>query len=147
MFNLISLHYINIRINASNKLFSILKEKLDILIISHFLLISENQKNRALEKVIFSKVPGIDSNLRIKSTSHCVFSDATKLNLMEGVFEKVSLTIVKYIDLFFFYSCTGALGRTLVYALSRKPNRPTNNITFQVEEDRNPSLTQIYMCK
>ncbi|RXG56600.1 hypothetical protein Avbf_07774 [Armadillidium vulgare] len=34
------------------------------------------------------KVPGIDSNLRIKSTSHCVFSDATKLNLMEGVFEK-----------------------------------------------------------
>ncbi|RXG56177.1 hypothetical protein Avbf_12982 [Armadillidium vulgare] len=33
-------------------------------------------------------VPGIDSNLRIKSTSHCVFSDATKLNLMEGVFEK-----------------------------------------------------------
>ncbi|RXG60383.1 hypothetical protein Avbf_10017 [Armadillidium vulgare] len=29
------------------------------------------------------KVPGIDSNLRIKSTSHCVFSDATKLNLME----------------------------------------------------------------
>ncbi|RXG67381.1 hypothetical protein Avbf_18034 [Armadillidium vulgare] len=32
-------------------------------------------------------VPGVDSNLRINSTSHCVFSDATKLNLMEGVFE------------------------------------------------------------
>ncbi|RXG52100.1 hypothetical protein Avbf_15222, partial [Armadillidium vulgare] len=33
-------------------------------------------------------VPEVDSNLRINSTSHCVFSDATKLNLMEGVFEK-----------------------------------------------------------
>ncbi|RXG51079.1 hypothetical protein Avbf_12104 [Armadillidium vulgare] len=57
-------------------------------IIPIILLISENQKNRALEKVIFSKVPGVDSNLRINSTSHCVFSDATKLNLVEGVFEK-----------------------------------------------------------
>ncbi|RXG67382.1 hypothetical protein Avbf_18033 [Armadillidium vulgare] len=35
-----------------------------------------------------SWVPGVDSNLRINSTSHCVFSDATKLNLVEGVFEK-----------------------------------------------------------
>ncbi|KAB7501776.1 hypothetical protein Anas_11685 [Armadillidium nasatum] len=34
------------------------------------------------------KVSVVDSNLRINSTSHCVFSDAIKLNLIEGVFEK-----------------------------------------------------------
>ncbi|RXG54757.1 hypothetical protein Avbf_15769, partial [Armadillidium vulgare] len=78
--------------------FLMLYEKLDIVDwkISHIKERLENKpyqrkKNRALEKVIFSKVPGIDSNLRIKSTSHCVFSDATKLNLMEEKYCKTYL--------------------------------------------------------